>query len=241
MSKTIIQLYSLLFICLNILISSLGYAASIPDSEIWDFGRKHSNFDYFDFSFSFPSSGQFDNGAAGWTVDGNGTGQVISYSNATEGWVGIRCSGGQWAAIEFGPISMSQVTTGTSRPAYAWDQICSCLHFRGNPLSPYNSNIAGVIRCEFFDASGSPASNAILFDASSAALNGYYPVVGLDSASKPSSLAWASFTWQFTPPHQSWYRISKVRISYSVPSGVAITSEVQFDQIYTVAYWFKNP
>ncbi len=253
MSKNNPVIKIVLLICFSIFFLTQSKTANIPDSEIWHFSGGsnpiHPTMGSFEFSSLFPENGQFDNGIglAGnphWTVDTSGFGIVTSYSNATEGWVGIRCAAGQSAAIEFGHISMSTVTTfsgNTARPGYHWDQYDSCLHFRGNPVSPYNSKLGGKVECDFYDASGSLAYEAIAFDASSSAVNNnYYPVVGLDSTGKPNSLAWASFSWQVTPPHQNWYRISKVRISYTVPYGVSSTTEVQFDQFYIVTSWFQS-
>ena len=233
-----VLLQRILVLILSGLLISFAKAGYMPDRECNP--SENPDLDYIDLSFNFPSTGQFDNGTAGWTVDTSGFGIVTSYAATNEGWVGLRCNGtnsAQTAAIEYGPISISTTTTGTSRPAYDWDQIACCVHFRGSP--EYNNKIAGRFQIQVYDAIGSEVYTFCAVDASSSAVNNYYPAIGLDSTGYASSSTWSCYTWEFTPPHQNWYRISKFRLSYSVPSGVS-TTEVQIDQVYLLTIWFKK-
>ncbi len=196
----------------------------------------------YDLSTQLPAIGTFDNGLGDtnnfWTVDSSGGGTVLQYTNATEGWIGLRCSAGQSVAVEYGPIIVSLTPNGASKPSFDWDQIGGALHFRGCPT--YQSKVAGKVQLEFYDAVGRECHPAIAIDMSSTAVQGYCPAVGLDSTGHANRFAWAAFAFQFTPPHSSWYKISKVRISYSVPPGGLVpTTEIQLDQIYIVPWWQK--
>jgi hypothetical protein len=196
----------------------------------------------YDLSTQMPAIGTFDNGlgnaSKAWTVDSSGGGTVVQYTNATEGWLGLRCSAGQSVAVEYGPIYVTLTPDSASKPSFGWDQIAAALHFRGSPT--FQSKIAGKVQFEFYDAVGRECHPLAAIDASSSAVNGYCPAVGLDSTGKANRFAWAAYAWQFTVPHSSWYKISKVRISYSVPSGASVPlTEVQLDQVYVAPYWVK--
>jgi hypothetical protein len=196
----------------------------------------------YDLSTQFPAIGTFDNGLGdatkSWTVNNSGGGSVIEYP--TQGWVGLRCSAGQSVSIEYGPIIVSKTPNGTTKPSFDWDQIGGAIHFRGNPAYPYQSMVAGKLQLDFYDAAGRECHPMIAIDMSSSAVNGYCPAVGLDSTGNASNYSWAAFAFQFTLPHSSWYKISKVKISYSVPPGALVpTTEVQLDQIYLVPWWQK--
>ena len=161
-------------------IFSIATAGYMPDRECSPRAESDTtqNYNVIDLSYKFPSTGQFDNGTAGWTAITDGGGQVISYSASTEGWVGLRCSGAQTASIEYGPISISTNTivigTSTAQQSYDWDQIFSCVHFRGNPS--YGSKLGGKFQIEWYDASNSQCYTEQVFDGSSSALQSYYAV-----------------------------------------------------------------
>ena len=117
-----------------------------------------------------------------------------------------------------------------------------CLHFRGCPT--YNSQLAGRFQVEFYDAANSQVYTALAYDASSIALySDKLPRVGLDIYGNASDTTWSDLLWGFTPPHQNWYRISKIKISYSVPTSGFYsipTTEVQIDQMYIDTAWTKK-
>ncbi len=218
------------------------WAMYVEDDEMGEIFHNMSTLIGYDLSTQLPAIGTFDNGLGdagkAWTVDSSGGGTVVQYTNATEGWLGLRCSAGQSVAVEYGPIYVTLTPDSASKPSFGWDQIAAALHFRGSPT--YQSKIAGKLQFEFYDAVGRERHPLAAIDVSSSAVNGYCPAVGLDSTGQPNRFAWAAYAWQFTVPHSSWYKISKVRISYSVPSGGAVpTTEVQLDQVYVAPYWVK--
>ncbi len=212
-----------------------GYA---PDKECYI--GNYPNFVLFDQSYRLPSNGQFDGGTSGWTATTTAGATVNSYT--TQGWVGLQCTAGSTASIECGPISVSMSTSTTGpQPSYDWDQIFMCIHFRGS--TTYNSQMAGRFQVEFYDAASSQVYTALAYDASSSALNGYFPQVGLNRYGVADDSTWSDLLWSFTPPHQNWYRISQVKISYSVPTSGAYsipTTEVQIDQLYIDTAWMDK-
>ncbi len=217
------------------------WALYLQDDEINEIYTDGSFIGY-DMSTQLPVIGTFDNGLGdadkSWVADSSGGGAIIQYTASTEGWVGLRCSAGQSVSIEYGPVYMSLIPDSTSKPSFDWDQLGGAMHFRGSPT--YQSKLAGKLQLEFYDAAGRECHPVIAIDMSSTAITGYCPQVGLDRDGKPDNLAWVSIAFQFTLPHSSWYKISKVKISYSVPSGVLVpTTEVQLDQIYLVPWWQK--
>jgi len=221
--------------------SSPSRAMFVEDEEM-DAMYQDLHFITYDLSTQLPAIGTFDNGlgdaSKAWTVDSSGGGTVVQYTNATEGWLGLKCSAGQSVAVEYGPIYVTLTPDSASKPSFGWDQIAAALHFRGSPT--YQSKIAGKLQFEFYDAVGRECHPLAAIDASSSAVNGYCPAVGLDSTGQPNRFAWAAYAWQFTVPHSSWYKISKVRISYSVPFGASVPlTEVQLDQVYVAPYWTK--
>jgi hypothetical protein len=230
---------------LQVTFISPSWALYLPDEEMNDILYPTMNYYIgYDLSTQMPAIGTFDNGlgdaSKAWTVDSSGGGTVVQYTNATEGWLGLRCDAGQSVAVEYGPIYVTLTPDSASKPSFGWDQIAAALHFRGSPT--FQSKIAGKVQFEFYDAVGRERHPLAAIDASSSAFNGYCPAVGLDSTGKANRFAWAAYAWQFTVPHSSWYKISKVRISYSVPSpsGFYIpTTEVQLDQVYVAPFWTK--
>jgi hypothetical protein len=230
---------------LQIMCVSPSWALFVQDEEMNGIYKDIYNiFIGYDLSTQLPAIGTFDNGlgdaSKAWTVDSSGGGTVVQYTNATEGWLGLRCDAGQSVAVEYGPIYVTLTPDSASKPSFGWDQIAAALHFRGSPT--FQSKIAGKVQFEFYDAVGRERHPLAAIDASSSAFNGYCPAVGLDSTGKANRFAWAAYAWQFTVPHSSWYKISKVRISYSVPSpsGFYIpTTEVQLDQVYVAPFWTK--
>ena len=231
MNNTRRILQGILVLILSGVLVSFVKAGYLPDRECNP--SENPPLDYIDLSFNFPSTGQFNNGRAGWTSVTDGGGMVFSYSAANEGWVGLRCSAAQTASIEFGPISISTTTTTAPKLSYDWDQIGICVHFRGNPA--YDKKVAGRFQLQVYDAIGSEVYTVCAFDAGTTAVP-----MGVDYNGYSSSSTWSCFAWQFTPPHQNWYRISKFRLSYSVPSGASTTTELQIDQVYLFTIWYKT-
>ena len=184
---------------------------------------KDSNFDTIDLGTALPGHGYFDDGVDGWR-EITSLGIVTSYSASSEGWVGLRCSGGQMAGIECGPINIS-----TSGVSYDWDQFGIVFNYRGKPDSPYNSNLVGKVRLSFYDAATSEIYTTLGFDFSTTV------AFGLKANGQSDPLTWGTFTWQFTPPHLNWYQISRIRITYEVPASyTGPATEFQITQFMLV-------
>jgi hypothetical protein len=232
---------TILLVTLCLISVSPCKALYVQDDEINEMYTDGA-FIVYDISTQFPAIGTFDNGLGDatccWKADTSGGGMIIQYTAETEGWLGLRCEAGQSASVEYGPLYLSLAADSAAKPAFDWDQLGGAFHFRGNPA--YGSKVAGKLQLEFYDAAGRECHPLIAVDMSSTAINGNCPQMGLNQDGTPDNFAWVSFAFQFTLPHSSWYQISKVKISYSAPSGELVpTTEIQMDQIYLVPWWLK--
>jgi len=231
----------------TLLLTGVGFCLSVEDDEFS--ATTSNNFGFMKgdgLCFILPNDGLFSSltdtskgiywSSAG--CSGSGTVEVTS-----TGWVNLKCTGPGTASIELSePVILSLMTT-FPRKSYAWDQLAPVMHYRGVPDVGYDSKVAGLFQLELFDAAGRESHPLVGLDFSASALGGYYPKIGLDRFGQTTSgRVWASIAWQFTPPHASWNKISKIRISYTVPAGVAadLKSGIQVGQLYLCSMWCRN-
>jgi len=234
-----------------LLLSSLAYSLPIEDGEFC--ATTSDNFQFFKgdgFSYRLPNNGNFPNAGdttqLHWNVIATG-GCSVSYqftgvdilttnSNMTSGYITINCtnSGGSTTLELSGPIVISLNTTAPFK-SYAWDQLAPVIQYRGNPAN--GSKIYGKFTLELFDAAGRESHPLVSLDYTGDP-NG--TVVGVNRLGEASDRAWAAFAWQFTPPHASWYKISKIRMSFVVPAGGPASSGIQIRKLDLCTMWPRN-
>jgi len=217
------QLIKILLVILWFSLYGTGYTLNIPDDE-WDITIGTPNLDYCDLRFLLPAYGMFSTGTTGWSIVTSGGGRVNNYTGA----VGLCCQSAQTAGIEFGPISVS-TAAGLSLD---WDMLGAGIKYQGsNETTATDSTyqIAGRFWVEFYDVDGRPYAPRVIFDCGS---NNVINCFGMGMGGN-TEIPTATFTWQFSVPHQTWYKISKVRIMYAVPANAGNrTTEIKVYQLY---------
>jgi len=190
---------------------------------------------------NFPNAGSSDTTKMHWkTITGNGSvsftpGEV--FDDVTTGYVTLACLGSGTAGIELSHPVMVSLSTSSPYKAYAWDQQGPVIHFRGDP--DCQSKVAGRFQLEFFDSANREIHPMVAFDYSTCTIP-----VGLawDTTTQtavPKDHAWAKIAWQFTPPHASWNKISRIRLLYIVPPGVTGPTGIQIRKLYLQTMWVR--
>ena len=167
-----------------------------------------------------PGVGRFTAGTTFWTIDTTPGGTLVSYANATEGWVGLQVtsSGGTATIKSYDGTNNSYIDL--SSPDVIPDEISICIDMRVTPF------LAGTFRVTLY--SPNTAQSLVLES-----------TLGSEAGNPVSLLQSGNFeriSLLLTPIAQDFTRIKNLELSYSVPAGATNqTTEVIINQIYLAA------
>ena len=191
-----------------------------------------------DVSSLLPGGGTLDGGTAGWQVVTETLGTVTS--NTTNGWVVMDCSSGDGGKLQtyinctIGAISLDTIVR---------DQIKVSVRFRGSDPNDFThgaSTVNGTLVCWL--RGGLAVRDPNLTDIDSTYQN---ITIGPDTTIY-SNVEWGRFTtwvwvtYYFTPPHQDWFQIRDIMLSYKVYPQATYRTQVWIDKITLEAIRFDD-